>query len=294
MRWFAVVNPSAGRGEPLVDRARAALEAAGVEADLHVSRSAADLRDAVQAQRSEGRDRFIAVGGDGTASLVVDALLSIPEATPPTLGILPAGTGSDFIRTFGISQVLEEAALHLAGDQTYLCDAVEVHGEWGVRRAINAVDAGILDATVQRAERLSRRWGRLRYQAAFWLTLPRYRSKGRVTVTTERRTWEGEAITIVVANGQFFGGGLNIAPKATLVDGVADLQIFACSKWRALALHPKVTKGTHLRDRAVTRMRPAEVTIVPEEPWPVEVDGDYLGSTPVRVVVVPGAFYLKI
>ncbi|MDX1691029.1 MAG: diacylglycerol kinase family lipid kinase [Acidimicrobiia bacterium] len=293
MRWVGLVNPSAGRGRPLAERAAAALEAAGVVADLHVTESAEHLRTLVRHAVAAGADRFVAVGGDGTASLVVDAALDA-GAVDPILGILPAGTGSDFVRTFGISQRLEEAATHLATGQTYHCDAVAVHGAWGVRHAINAVDAGILGATVERAERLSRRWGRLRYQIAFWLTLPRYRTTGAVRIETERRTWEGSAITVVAANGQFFGGGLNIAPKATLVDGVVDLQIFACSKWRALALHPKVARGVHLRDRSVIRMRAAEVRIEAEDPWPVEVDGDHLGTTPVRIEVRPGAFRLAI
>jgi YegS/Rv2252/BmrU family lipid kinase len=277
----------------LLDRARAAVEAVGASVDLHETRSAEHLRELVRTSVG-GYDGVVSVGGDGTASLVVDELLRDDPATPPLISILPAGSGSDFIRTFGISQDLEEAAAHLSGDQTYLCDALRVEGSWGVRHAINAVDVGILGATVQRAERMSRRWGRLRYQVAFWRTVPRYPAKGLVRVETERRSWEGEAITVVLANGQFFGGGVNIAPKATLVDGVVDLQIFACSKWRAIALHPKVIRGVHLRDRSVIRRTAAEVEVTADRPWPVEIDGDYLGLTPVRTTVRPGAFRLKI
>lgn len=288
-----MVNPAAGRGRPLLERARAAVEAVGVSVDFHETRSPEHLRELVRASTST-HDGVVSVGGDGTASLVVDELLLGDPATPPLIAILPAGSGSDFIRTFGISQDLEEAARHLKGDQTYLCDALGVEGAWGVRHAINAVDIGILGATVQRADRMSRRWGRLRYQIAFWRTVPRYPAKGRVRVETERRAWEGDAVTVVLANGQFFGGGVNIAPKATLVDGVVDLQIFACSKWRAIALHPKVMRGVHLRDRAVIRRPAAEVEVTAERPWPVEIDGDFLGHTPVRTTVRPGAFRLKI
>jgi diacylglycerol kinase (ATP) len=290
--WLGIVNPAAGRGRPILARAREALERVDVAADLHETESPEHLRELVRT-RAGDYGGVISVGGDGTASMVVDELLRADPAVPPLVGILPAGSGSDFIRTFGISQVLEDAAEHLAGDQEYLCDAVAVEGSWGVRHAINAVDTGILGATVQRAERMSRRWGRLRYQVAFWLTVPRYPAKRPVSVRTERRTWEGEAVTIVMANGQFFGGGVNIAPKATLVDGVVDLQIFACSKWRAIALHPKAMRGLHVRDRAVIRRTASEIDVVPPDAWPVEVDGDFVGHTPIAVRVRREAFRFK-
>lgn len=293
MTWLGIVNPSAGRGRPVLDRTRDALRSVEVAADLHETESADHLRELVRS-RSADYAGVLSVGGDGTASLVVDELLAAGPPEPPLVGILPAGSGSDFVRTFAISQKLEEAVQHLTGDQEYLCDALAVEGSWGVRHAINAVDAGILGATVQRAERMSRRWGRFRYQLAFWLTLPRYPAKRPVKVTTERRTWEGDAVTIVMANGQFFGGGVNIAPKATVVDGVADLQIFACSKWRAIALHPKAMRGMHLKDRAVIRRIAAEIEVTPDHPWPVEIDGDFLGHTPIRTTVRPAAFRLKI
>ena len=79
----------------------------------------------------------------------------------PELGILPAGSGSDFVRTFGFSQRLEEAVIHLTGRETYPVDVGVLEGAWGTRYFLNAADVGVLGATVQTAERLSRRWGSL-------------------------------------------------------------------------------------------------------------------------------------
>lgn len=293
MNWYAIVNPAAGSIGDVLPRVRAALDARSVEAEIEVSASAADLAARVGAAADAGHTRFLAVGGDGTASLVVDALLRRDWADPPTVGILPAGSGSDFVRTFGFSQRLEDAVPHLSGDTTYPVDVVAVEGSWGVRRAINAVDAGVLGATVRRAERLTRRLGRFRYHAAFWLALPVFRP-GRVRLTMGERSWEGTAVTVVLANGQFFGGGVNIAPKAALSDGLLDVQVFACSRLRAVMLHPKAIRGLHLRDPAVRRFQAAEVLLESERPYPVEVDGDFLGETPVRVRVERAAIRFKI
>jgi diacylglycerol kinase family enzyme len=115
-----------------------------------------------------------------------------------------------------------------------------------------------------------------------------------VTVQTERRTYESEALAVIMANAQFFAGGWNVAPKATLVDGVLDMQIINCRKTRAPALVPKIVKGTHLTDRSVRRFSAATFTIETDVGWPLEADGDYIGNTPVSGRVLPAALRLKI
>ena len=288
MSWWGIVNPQAGRGGVTVDRVRAALDANGVDATLLASQSGEHVADLVAEGLRAGARRFLAVGGDGTASLVVDALLQRTPDEPPILGILPGGSGCDFVRTFGFSQVLEDAAPRLADPTLYPVDVAVVEGEWGTRHVLNAVDIGVLAATVHAAEGLTRRFGRFRYKAAFWLTLPLFRTTD-VTVTMERRHFTGRAANVVLANGQFFGFGANVAPKATLVDGVLDVEVFACSKWRAMALYPRVVRGTHLTDKDVRRYRSGDLLVETARPWPVEVDGDYLGSTPLRARVLPAA-----
>jgi YegS/Rv2252/BmrU family lipid kinase len=293
VNWIGVLNPGARDASKAGARAAAALREAGVAADVRVSESPAHLRELVTGAAAAGADGVIAIGGDGTVSMVADALLSGRPAEPPLLGILPAGSGCDFIRTFGIPQDLERAARHLAGDRTYLSDAAVVEGSFGRRHFVNAADLGVLGAAVKRAERLTRRLGTARYLAAFWLVLPTFR-RSPVRIVTERRTVEAEALAVVLANGQFFGTNLNIAPKATLVDGVLDVQVFSCSRLQAVPIVRKARRGLHLGHPSVTRFSAAEIEITTGRPWPIEVDGDYLGETPVRVRVLPGALRIKI
>ncbi|MCJ7725585.1 MAG: hypothetical protein MUP76_04270, partial [Acidimicrobiia bacterium] len=263
MTWWTLVNPGAGNGSAngaIEHRVRTALADHDVDATIHLSRSAEHLRELVRQGAADGATRFLAVGGDGTASLVTDALMRLPWNEPPTLGILPAGSGSDFVRTFGFSQSLEEAVRHLTGDETYLIDIGVIEGSWGTRYFLNAVNIGVLGATVKRAERVSRRWGTLRYKLAFWLELPRF-PRGAITMETERQSFRGDAITIVFANGQYFGAGVNIAPRATLVDGLFDVQVFTVSKARIPLLYRKATRGLHLSDPGVKRFRAAQAKI---------------------------------
>ncbi|MBU1865237.1 MAG: diacylglycerol kinase family lipid kinase [Actinobacteria bacterium] len=296
MTWWTLINPGAGNGSANVSieqRVRSALADHEVDAVINTTRSVDHLRELVRRGAAEGSTRFLAVGGDGTASLVADALMRLPWTEPPTLGILPAGSGSDYVRTFGFSQKLEEAVRHLTGSETYLVDVGIIEGSWGIRHFLNAANIGVLGATVKRAEQMSRRWGSLRYKLAFWLELPGF-PRGPISLETERRTFEGDAITVVLANGQYFGAGVNIAPRATLIDGLLDVQVFTVSKSRIPLLYRKATRGLHLSDPGVERYRAERISIATDVPWPVEIDGDYLGETPIEVSLLPGALRFKI
>ena len=293
MTWWVVVNPAAGTRQQWEDRVRRALEVQDLEAVVQSSGSAAHFRELVTEGIATGATRFVAAGGDGTVSLMVDALLGHRWASPPTLGVLPAGSGCDFIRTFGFSQVLEEAAAHLAGDGSVLIDVGVAEGAWGTRRFVNVLDIGVIAATVRTADGPTRHLGRFRYKAAFWLTLIPFRTT-RLTVQMERRTFAGRANTVVFANGQYFGFDMNVAPRASPSDGLLDVQVFVGPKTSALSLLPKVSRGRHLAHPMVHRFRTEAATVVTERPWPIEVDGDYLGETPVSVRVEPRSLRLKV
>lgn len=293
MTWWTIVNPAAGSRERVERRVYSALEERSIPAEIHSSDSPEHLRELVADGIAAGAERYLAVGGDGTVSLMADALLQHDWSEPPIIGVLPAGSGCDLIRSVGMPQSLEEAAAHLEGDATYSIDVGVAEGEWGTRRFLNVLDVGVIAGTVRAAERVTRRLGKFRYKAAFWLTLPGFRA-AKLDLTTDRESFQGKALAVAVANGQYFGFGMNIAPKAALGDGIFDVQAFSCWKWAALSLFPRVKRGSHLSHRAVRRYRSTSVTIKTDRAWPIEVDGDYLGETPVTVSIEPGALRLKI
>ncbi len=292
-RWLVLVNGKAGRSPVRPEDVRAALHAADVDHTIETPSSRAEVTDLLVDAVGAGTTHFAMVGGDGTVNLAANALLGIPGAPRPVIGVLPAGTGCDLLRTFGIPQDLGGAARHLAGDDTYEIDVATLEGAWGSRYFVNVAQVGVGAAAAQTAPRISRRIGAARYPMAFAARLPRF-PPATVTIETERRTYTSGALAVIMANAQFFAGGWNVAPKATLVDGVLDMQIIDAKKRQAPALVPKVVKGTHLRDKTVRRFSAAEFKIETSVAWPLEADGDYIGNTPVGGRVVPAALLLKI
>lgn len=291
--WVVLVNPEAGRRPTPVDVVESALAAAGVDAEIHRPLTTHEASEIITHHARRGRTRLAVAGGDGSINLAVNTLLNLGLDEPPTIGVLPTGSGCDLLKTFGLPHDVGLAAKHLATEDTYLIDVATLEGDWGLRYFVNVAQVGAGAAAAETAPRFTRRLGTARYPIAFGMRLPRF-PKARVKVKTEKRTYESEALAVIMANAQFFAGGWNVAPKATLVDGVLDMQIINAEKRQAPALVPKVIRGTHLSDRAVRRFSAAEFEIETDPIWPLEADGDLIGNTAVSGRVVPAAVRLKI
>ncbi|HLF44317.1 MAG TPA: diacylglycerol kinase family protein [Acidimicrobiia bacterium] len=292
-RWLVAVNRSAGRLTTDPSLIAQVVGAVGLDFELVAPDSPSEMAAALVAGARRGFEHFALAGGDGTVNLAVNALLPLGLEHPPVIGVLPAGTGCDLLRTFGLPQDLPGAARHLMTENVYPIDVGALEGEWGLRYFVNVAQAGVGAAAAQSAVKIARWLGSLRYPMAFGARLPRF-PRARITLTTERKVIESDALAVIFANAQFFAGGWNVAPKATLVDGVLDIQIFDVLKRQAAALVPKVVKGTHLREPGVRRLSVSEFTLVTEPFWPVEADGDLIGNTTLKGRVIRAAVRLKI
>jgi diacylglycerol kinase (ATP) len=292
MSWIVLVNPRAGKRPVDADRLAAILASKDVPAETRVVDSAADMRAAVAEVATSGRDLVVA-GGDGTVSMAVDVLVGGRFDRMPRLGVLPTGTGCDLMRTFGFAGLsLEGAIERLHGDATYHIDVGRLSGAWGDRCFVNVAQTGVGAAAAETAPRISRSLGSVRYPMAFAARLPRFPA-GRVRIGGSR-TMEGPALGVIIANGQFFAGGWNIAPKALLVDGAFDVQVIDARKVEAPVLVPKLMAGTHLGLPNIWRRSMSHITVEVDQDWPVEADGDFLGRAPFEASVVPGAIELKV
>lgn len=287
-----LINPLAGRKAIQPAAVTDALDRFGIAHAIEVVSGRAEMQEAVVDVVSRGRHLVIA-GGDGTVGLAMGALVAAGLAADAhPIGILPAGTGCDLLRTFGIPQDLVEAAAHLARPGEYRIDLGQIRGDWGQRVFVNISQAGVGAAAAESARRLGRAFGPARYPLAFAARFPGFKA---CEIEIEgARSLRSRALAVIMANGQFFAGGWNVAPKALLVDGELDVQIIDAKKWEAPNLVPRIIAGVHLKHRAVTRRSLAAFTLRTEAPWPVEVDGDHVGSTPIQVEVLPAAVSIKI
>jgi diacylglycerol kinase (ATP) len=223
-----------------------------------------------------------------------DDRLVQPDAV---MGVVAAGTGADFIKTFGIPSMTGHAVAHLDGPGSFPIDIGKItfaqdEGS-AVRYFANIAEVGLGAAVAGRAARLPKWLGPTLYVVAFWLTLRRHRP-AQVTVDLVDRSYAGPMNNLVVANGQFFGGGMKIAPKAAPTDGVFDIQIEHATKWEEIAVMPRVYSGQHVPHPDIFEAKRVRVSIQSTPALPIEADGELLGHTPASFELLKEAIRLKV
>lgn len=295
-----VVNPLSGRGKTraavpeMIDH----LERRGLEYELRETQGPGHASEIAREALLAGNRFIVAVGGDGTIHEVVNGMLEEDRAimSDPVLGVIAAGTGCDFIKTFGLPGMTPHAVAHLDGPTAFPIDIGKVtfqdEGRQVTRYFANVAEVGIGAEVVARARRLPRILGPTVYFFAFWLTLRSHKA-AHVKVDLVDRQYEGPMNNLVVANGQFFGGGMKIAPKAAPTDGLLDVQIEHARKREAIAILPKVYKGEHVPHRDIKEAKRVRVSISSERPLLIEADGEVLGHTPATFELLREAILLK-
>ena len=266
-----IANPRAGRGR--VDAALPQVENILRDQGLgyrivrttHPGHATQAARDALR----NGERYLVAAGGDGTVHEVVNGMISgsRPIAPDAVLGVVAAGSGCDFVRSFGLPGDAVQAARHLAGDRvrpidvgSVTCTVTSTGGDNATttttRYFVNIAEAGLGGAVVARAAGLGRFLGAARYASGFWLTLPGFRP-ATVRLDADGQAFAWRAYNVVVANCRFYGGGMQISPKSDPGDCLLDVLVMTGPKSDAFTTLPKVYSGTHLPHRNIAELRPA-------------------------------------
>jgi len=296
-----IANPRAGRGKVgahLVEIERILTDAGlsyRIVRTTHPGHATEAARDALD----RGERYLVAAGGDGTVHEVLNGMIvgDRPVAGDAVLGVVAAGSGCDFARSFGLPGDAVEAARHLAGDGVRLIDVAKVTFGSGpaevTRYFANIAEAGLGGAVVDRTLRLPGFLGGAKYFCGFWLTLPGFRPR-TVRLDADGQEFAGRAFNVVVANCRFYGGGMQISPKSDPCDGALEVLVMIGPKSDAFTTLPKVYRGTHLPHRHITELRASRIQIEADAPLEIEADGEILGTTPATFEVIPQAIRVKV
>ena len=296
-----IANPHAGEGRvarelPALKRV---LSERGLEYSLQVTDGPGDARRLATDALDAGARFLVAVGGDGTIQEIVNGMFrdGRPIVDDPVLGLVPAHSGCDFVKTFGLPGDVDAACGHLLGDNTYPFDVMKVaytgpDGETAIRYSMNLAEIGFGAAV---AARTARRPGRARSFVAFWSTFARTRVRD-VRIDADRSIYEGPAFNVIVGNAQFTSGGLRLSPRSFPGDGVADVLVFTGPRSDAYTLLPAMYRhGDHIPHPHIREMRAKiRVTIGAVRPLPIVADGELLGTTPATFQMVPRSILLKL
>lgn len=249
----------------------------------------------------KGYETIVAVGGDGTVNEVVNGLM-LPgsEEAGAILGVVITGRGSDLARTIGIPSHYGQACARLAGDRTTTLDLalVEFHvqGEQRQRYMVNVGGCGFDGEVAERANRAPNfMGGTVPYLTSLVTTLITYQNKALELVLDDREPIKMVANSVVVANCQYFGGGMRVAPDADPHDGLLDVVVIGdIDKVEYLFTVPKVYDGTHITHPQVDTYRARRVEVRTQQRLMLQIEGEVCGEAPLSFQVIPSALQVKV
>lgn len=288
----ALTNPASGHGAAIraAQSAIARLQQRGIEVVEIIGDDAEDARYLAGAAVERGTDALMVTGGDG----VVSNALQVLAGTDVPLGIIPAGTGNDHAREFGIPTKDPEAAADIVIDGwTETIDLGKICDTDGVEKWFGTVAATGFDSLVtDRANRMTWPHGRLRYYIAMLAELSQLRLLPFRMVLDGTREIDADITLAAFGNSRSYGGGLLICPNADPTDGLLDITMaHSASRTKLVRLFPTVMKGTHVDLDEVTTARAKSIHV--ECPGiNVYADGDFACALPAEISAVPAALQI--
>ena len=289
MSTFAIVNPASDNGTTatrwrkiltLLEERVPGLEWKFTEGPGHATEIA---REALHA----GAARVVSVGGDGTNNEVAN--------------MLPSGTACDFAKMLSIPKSIEAATDVLVNGRAKSCDLGKASflghdGNTVERYFLNVADIGIGGETVACVNRTTKAFGPLvSYLYGFLVTLVRYKNKP-VQLTLDDKDLGNRIIrAVAISNGKCCGGGIQVAPEASVDDGLFDILLVGNIGYLDTLRHfPKLYAGKSIVHREVSTMRGKYVSATSSEEVLIDFDGEQPGTLPATFEMIPGGIKIQV
>lgn len=306
MKFRIIVNPKAGAGAAgrTIPTLQEVFQSQGITPDIQATAGPGNATELARRARDEHVDVIVVVGGDGTLNEVSQAYIDSDGAPlpGPDLALVPAGTGGDFRRVYGMRRDAREAVQRLLTAEPRPLDlgVADMVGEDGapVRRAfVNILSFGI-SGKLDRLVNETPKWlgGRAAFALGTLRSMASYQN-APVVVRVDGKEWfRGRVFAVAIANGTSFGGGMKVAPDARPDDGLFDVRVLGdLSLVEILPKWPSIYAGT-LRHPKVTGTRGSVVEAESADGRDVfiDADGETPGLLPLKAWIHPGALRIRV
>lgn len=286
MDLCVILNPNAGTANDVAGLRRR-LDQLG-DATFQITNHPGEAQQMARAALEQGCSLVVAAGGDGTINEVVNGLSH--DFSRARLGIIPLGTGNDFVRSVNIPNDLDGALNVLTAGRTRALDVVRVSSD--AQRYFINVSAGGFSGLVDEklTTEMKRTWGPLAYLRSAAAALPDLTDYHTFIRLDDEDEFEVKVYNVVVANGRYVAGGIPIAPQAQLDDGLIDVMIVPAASMTQLAvLVPQILLGQHEDNDLVSFRRVRKLRVDSRPRMWFNADGELVGNEPSTFEVLPGA-----
>lgn len=293
MEHIFIINPCAGQGKAvkLISAIEAALEGTAYRYSIYRTKAAGDAERFVRETCESGKEvRFYVCGGDGSFHEAVNGVKGFPEAE---LGILPVGTGNDFVRNFGKKHDFMDI-LSQAEGESVPCDVIDING----RYVVNMANIGFDCEVVVQAGKWKKKpliSGPVAYVMGIISEFAKPMGKRMAFRWKDGTIMKGKYLLCTIANGSFCGGGFCSSPEAALNDGLMDVGIVKMiPRRRFIGILPKYKTGTYLNTKLgkekVLYEKHEKLELAVAEPTNISIDGEIRQFTYLKAEMVKGAF----
>ncbi|WP_304507133.1 diacylglycerol/lipid kinase family protein [Anaerotignum sp.] len=282
MKHYFIINPKAGhgKGRNMIPKIQKALDGRGISYCIHMTRCQGDAEVFIREKAQDGRTaRFYVCGGDGTLH---EAMNGAYGFTNVSVGLIPTGTGNDFVKNFAPKDAFFNIEAQMNGTEIPI-DLIRVND----KLAVNMINIGFDCEVAAEATKL-KRYPLVRGSLAYWMGLCK-RFCGPMGNEMEIShgddvIFSGEFLLCTIANGSFCGGAFRSSPYAKIDDGLMDFGgIRKFTRLKLLKMLPSYQNGTYLkkmeRDKGVYYKQCENLSMRTRTPLFASVDGEIISFT---------------
>lgn len=273
MKYLFLVNPISGSGgaAKLIPEIENECKKRSFDYEIVKTTSKDDAKRVVDSMSSISDKLYVYVlGGDGS---LFDAVNAAALRKNVSVGIIPCGSGNDFVRSFGGKSLFLDISAQLDGKSIPI-DLIRCNDSYSVNIASLGLDAEVVNHQ-KRMRLLSKINGSLSYIASVFTAFI-FNMNSRFKIIADGETLDGTYLFVVISNGRFYGGGFQPTPMASICDGMVDLMLInAVSRLKVIRLMNCYRDGRHLAIKGLCKHRKVKrVEVHTEKDMTLQMDGE--------------------
>ncbi|GAA0177678.1 diacylglycerol kinase family lipid kinase [Clostridium sediminicola] len=288
MKHLFIINPKAGKGKSLdlIPKIEEIFESLEEEPIIEITQKPGHATEIVQKYVQLDNYRIYSVGGDGTLNEILNGIIN----TQSQLGIIPAGSGNDFIKSLIIDKnitaenILEKTIF----GESKKVDVGIVNNKYFINISSIGFDADVVKSSIK-LKKSSFIPNKLAYLLSIFLAVFFHKNRN-LEIILDNKKFNAKTTLLAICNGCFYGGGMHVAPFAKISDGYFDVCLVEnISILKILMLFPKLIKGIHSEIKEVTFFNAKKVSVNCEEDININIDGELIQSQHIEFQILPSA-----
>lgn len=288
MKHLFIINPNAGKGNALniIPQIKKIFELINEEPIIEVTKRPGHATEIVRNYVQSEDYRVYSVGGDGTLNEVLNGIVN----SQSQLGIIPAGSGNDFIKSLIIDEnvSVEKLLKQTIIGESKKTDIGIVNGKYFINISSIGFDADVVQTSIK-LKKSPFIPSKLAYLLSIFLTVFFHKNKN-LEILLDNNKINTKTTLLAVCNGNFYGGGMLVAPFAKISDGCFDVCLVEdLSILKILTLFPKLIKGKHSELKEVSFFKSQKLIVDCEKNINLNLDGELVQSKHIEFEILPHA-----